>query len=115
MTHDVMYRLASIQPMPRGERLAQYDVRCGPIHNAEPLWERMAWGSRWVSGVIGRAANVRRAAAPLRKAREERQGLNNVCKLNQSLLRMLRSENDGLREELKRIQSALLVAAVVKR
>lgn len=73
MTHDVMYRLASIQPMPRGERLAQYDVRCGPIHNAEPLWERMAWGSRWVSGVIGRADHVRRAAAPLRKAREERQ------------------------------------------
>lgn len=71
MIHDVMYRLASIQPMPRGERLAQYDVRCGPIHNAEPLWERMAWGSRWVSGVIGKSDHVRRAAAPLRKARDE--------------------------------------------
>lgn len=71
MFDEVMSRLLSIQPLPRGDRLARYDLSCGPPVR-EPLWHILAWQSDLVSGCIGVASHVRRAAWPLRRAREQR-------------------------------------------
>lgn len=114
-SNDVMDRLDAIRPLPRGERLYRYiDQAGGDGPYSGRLWERLFDRSRVLNALDDlfalddvipprlvslrtHAERWRSYAAPLRKAREERQGLNNVCKLNQSLLRMLRAENDALR------------------
>lgn len=88
MTDDVMERLASIQPLPRGERLARYvdqPSELKPGFNA--LWEHLFDGSRTLNALDNlfalddvypsrlvslrtHADRWRAYAAPLRKARE---------------------------------------------
>lgn len=94
-----MARLAAVQPLPRGERLA----RC---HREGRRITRRAWNLMLCSSVLGAlseiaeqeaepswsAARWREYAAPLRKCREQRQ---------------------RLRSELKRIPFAARLAAML--
>lgn len=120
MSDDVMSRLAAVQPMPRGERLAL-------CYGADRYPPRRAWDllfrSRTLSALaeaieqdeprFGATALWREYAAPLRKCREELQGLKNAGRLNHSLMDILEKENILLRAELQRIPPASRAAAVL--
>ena len=87
---DVLDLLRAVQPMPRGERMAR---RMGngalPPRGVFPLWWRLfmrmttpfSGQAIWAcDDMYGTTILVRRAAAPLRKCREQRQGWRSMAK-----------------------------------
>ena len=99
---DVVERLASVQPLPRGERMARefdaYQPGCAP---RSARWWRWMINSLYIARVWGEGSSgIRAHAAPLRKCREERKRLHKeVLFLEQHALDAVDNDN-ALRTEI---------------
>ena len=105
MSDDVMERIAAVQPLPRGERLARTLER-NPANRGEVLpdreWRRLLVNSMallYVAATYSRE-QVMRFATPLRRCREERKRLyKEVLFLEQHALDAVDNDN-ALRTEI---------------
>ena len=105
MSDDVMTRLESVQPLPRGERMARTLER-SPANRGEVLpdreWRRLLVDSMallYVAATYSRE-KVLRYASPLRRCREERKRLyKEVLFLEQHALDAVDNDN-ALRTEI---------------
>lgn len=105
MSDDVMAQLMAVEALPRGERMARFTT--DGVYSAclDPLWLRLAEHGTVVGALLERegeceddkaAARLwREYAAPLRKAREQRQ-------YALACANVLRQEVERLRESLAR-------------
>lgn len=116
--HDVLAQLRAAQPMPRGERLATWEMRrdiAGP-----PLrkWYRLFTGSRVALAMADKrlshlpaAERLRIHAAPLALARERRR--RERAEMNAKVLKSALSATDGMfHEAMARVQFAMADMAV---
>lgn len=128
MSDDVMQRLASIQPLPRGERLANIAGVFKMTEARRTLMLQWAWrtnalGSRSTVAAIlwslaSRALNSenesvrniarwRDYAAPLRKTREENRRLRAEILFVEDRALLFHGENEELRLENARLKNEL--------
>lgn len=112
MGEDVMARLMSVEALPRGERLAKwYAGGCRRWRYAALLWERLFMASIILAAIESslescpmsleeRSARWRAYAAPLRKARKDRQA-------TRRLFFETAAENQEMSAEIRTLRAAL--------